>query len=108
MYAIEEDYAPIQAAASASVAASGGPSAIFPGADAPHARTAADLRRAAGEYEWLWLYFDEVIWPEAESVQRHVRELQCASAARVHVVDGDLAPVQVEAATRRVIAKALR
>ena len=105
VYAVEEDYALIEADAAEAVARGGGASVVYPRPDAARARTTINLQPAAGSYDWLFLYFEEVIWPEAEGVQRNVDRLR--GSKDIHVVDGDLSPKEVEAATRDVIASAL-
>ena len=109
VYAVEDDFEAIRVAGAEAVRKSGGASAVYPAA--PDAVAEADLRGAAGEYDWLRLYFEEVIWPEAEAVRRRVHELGTRAASSsghvdVHVVDGDQSPKDVERETRRVISRA--
>ena len=71
-------------------------------------------------YTTLRLYFEEVIWPEALQVQRHVEEVRArlgagevlraiggpeagATRGKVYTVDGDQSPEDVERATRKII-----
>eukprot|EP00908_Phaeocystis_cordata_P019407 Transcript_30916.p1 GENE.Transcript_30916~~Transcript_30916.p1 ORF type:complete len:441 (-),score=181.40 Transcript_30916:58-1380(-) len=120
VYALERDFARIRADAAAAVARLGA-GTVFPRAHDAAARTCTDLSVAAGAYDWLRLYFEEVIWPEALQVQRHVEEVRAqlgagevlraiggpeAGAARgkVYTVDGDRSPEDVERATRKIIA----
>ena len=104
VYAVAEDFASSRTDAALAVSRSGGPGVVFPGPGASGAHTAVDLSAAVGTYDWLWLYFEEVIWPEAEAVQRRVDQLRAAGRA-VYIVDGNQAPAQVEAATRHVLAE---
>ena len=69
------------------------------------ARTATDLSEAAGAYDWLRLYFEEVIWPESRAVQRRVEEVGRRTSGKVWHVDGDQSAAEVETATRRIIAE---
>ena len=107
VYAVEEDYAKIRADAAAAVAAHGGAAAVYPAVGAAAAKTTADLSGAAGEYDWLRLYFDEVIWPEAMTVGAHVEARRQAASVDVHSLDGDRPTADVEADTRRVILRVL-
>mmetsp|Transcript_1301 Transcript_1301/g.4192 ORF Transcript_1301/g.4192 Transcript_1301/m.4192 type:complete len:246 (+) Transcript_1301:162-899(+) len=63
------------------------------------------LRRAGkrGDYDWLRLYFDEVVWREAERVRGRVDEVARAGSTPVHEVNGDLSPKDVQVATNSVI-----
>ena len=59
---------------------------------------------ARGEYEWLWLYFNEVVWPCAEKVQAHVdrvSELHLTQAwtPAVHEIDGGMSVEEVASRT---------
>ena len=120
VYALERDFARIRADAAAAVARLGA-GTVFPRAHDAAARTSTDLSVAAGAYDWLRLYFEEVIWPEALQVQRHVEEVRArlgagevlraiggpeagATRGKVYTVDGDWSPEDVERATRKIIA----
>ena len=50
-----------------------------------------------GDYDWLRLYFDEVVWREAERVRGRVDEVARAGSTPVHEVNGDLSPKDVQA-----------
>jgi len=101
-YATEDDYASVHADGAAAVARLG-EAVVYPRAGAEGAKTDADLSHAAGAYDWLRLYFDEVIWPEAAKVRRHVDEARASGRIKVHVVDGEVPPADVERATRQII-----
>ena len=104
VYALQDDYDEILKAAKAAVAREGH-RRVFPPAEA--AVTGVDLSGAADEYSWLWLYFEEVIWPEACAVKEHVHALQRSGRLEVSTVSGEEAPAEVEQATRKIIQKAL-
>ena len=104
-YAVADDHARIRADAAEAVAARG-VGHTYPRARDAAAHTASDLSGAAGEYDWLRLYFDEVIWPEAREVRRRVEARRAAGDVRLHVVDGEAAEPELETATRRIIAGA--
>eukprot|EP00964_Phaeocystis_antarctica_P055348 scaffold32562_cov42-Phaeocystis_antarctica.AAC.1 len=93
-YAVAEEHAAIRADAAAAVAARGA-AAVYPRAHDAAARTASDLSGAAGAttqtgaYDWLRLYFDEVVWPEAREVRRRVEARRAAGEVQLHVVDGE-------------------
>ena len=106
VYALEDDYARIRADASEHVARLGRP-LVYPAASSTGAKTSVDLSVAAGEFDWLRLYFDEVIWPEAQVVHAHVETRRAERSVDVHVIDGDQPAAEVELATRRVISRVL-
>ena len=106
VYATEADYRRIRADASEHVARLGR-SLVYPVAGSANAKTSADLSVAAEEYDWLRLYFDEVIWPEAQVVQAHVETCRAERSVDVHTIDGDQPTADVELATRCVISRVL-
>ena len=84
-YAAAADHAAIRADAAAAVAARGA-AAIYPRAGGAAAHTATDLDGGAGAYDWLRLYFDEVIWPEAQQARRTHSRYACAcTCLHVHM-----------------------
>ena len=112
-YAAPHDFDAIDRAATALVDAAG-VGAVFPTKGAACNRTAVDLSHLAPGYEkpasyqrhayqtvrdfdWLHLYFEEVIWPEALGVARTVDAL-CHDTARprVHKIDGNQAQTAVK------------
>ena len=102
-----EDYEEVQADARAIVTRLG-KDRVYPRAGEALEDTAGvELAKAAGEYDWLRLYFEEVIWPEAEKVRAHVRHLHRSGTVQVCWVSGDEPPCEVEAATRQIIKRAL-
>ena len=83
VYAMAEDYEELQADARAIVTRLG-KDRVYPRAGEALEDTAGvELAKAAGEYDWLRLYFEEVIWPEAERERRCARtcaRVRCRSA----------------------------
>lgn len=71
-----------------------------------------DLSDAVGPhpdgYDWLRLYFDEVVWPEAEQVERRVDELRSGGRLDVVVVDGTAPSEAVVEKTQRFISSVSR
>ena len=65
---------------------------------------ADDLSVAAGEYDWLRLYFDEVVWPEASLVEQHVAE-RASGGRSVRIVDGTCTADEVARNTQQFISK---
>ena len=68
--------------------------------------TDGGLGAARGAFDWLRLYFDEVVWPFAQEAAARVDE-RTEPRPRVHEVDGDAPMVEVDRAARRIIAAAL-
>ena len=106
VYAVPEDFEAIGEDA-AKLVTRLGKKRVFPRADEALEPGESDLSKAAGSYDWLRLYFEEVIWPEATRVQETVQRRHRSGEADVHTVRGDVKPAEVERATRAVIARAL-
>jgi len=104
-YAVPSDHLAIRTDAAAAVAAHG-TAAIYPRPGDSAARTAVDLSGGAGTYDWLRLYFEEVIWPEAQQVRQRVEARRAAGEVRLHVIDGERSAAEMERATRRIISDA--
>jgi len=109
VYAVDEDAGAVRADAAAHVAAlTAAGVSVFPSAGAAAARTAADLSTAAGGYEWLRLYFDEVVWTEAEKVRGHVDAQARARPCSVRSIDGNRSAADVLQETKRFMQEVAR
>ena len=91
-----------------------GADTIYPKASGAAAKT-EDISFAAarGSYDWLRLYFEEVIWPFEEKVATNVETQSKAHAEakqtlRVHKVDGDAPVDEVSHTARRIMSSAFR
>lgn len=104
-YAVDEDVAEIEADARALIRQQSR-RRVYPSAQEA-LEEGTDLSEAEGEYDWLRLYFEEVIWPEAERVSERVRHLHRSGEADVYYVQGDQPPADVERATQDMIERAL-
>ena len=113
-YAAPHDFDAIEKAATALVDVRGA-AAVYPAKGADANRTAVDLsciepgyRKPADyqrhayqtvrDFDWLYLYFEEVIWPEAVAVAQTVNSLASSLSvrARIHKIDGDQTQASVK------------
>lgn len=100
-YAMTEDFDTVRSDAAHAVEVEGRAS-VFPNPEQALVRSSRDLQEASGDYDWLWLYFQELIWPSAERVRTRLGELQHAGL-RVHSVDGTQPEEQVAQQTASII-----
>merc|ERR1712039_574168 len=84
-YARKADHSRIETAAQSHIAGLG-PEVAFPSCAALVG--GKDFSRSSDEYSWLRLYFDEVIWPEAEKVKKHVQDAELAGNKVVKIING--------------------
>ena len=94
-YAIASEHEAVRADAGRAVERAGA-DVVYPSTDG--------LSGARGAYDWLRLYFDEVVWPFAEAAAARVDEIRGEPRPRVHMVDGDAPVAEVDLATRRIVA----
>jgi hypothetical protein len=83
-YAMKEDVLSIQADAHAAASVIG-PELIYPQQN----HVGIDLSVATGEYDWMRLYFDELVWPSAARVSARVQELKRERQGLVHTISGE-------------------
>lgn len=107
VYAVEAEYDAIGKDGSDNVTKRGGRPFVYPAAHEAEAKTQVDLSTAHGPhpngYDWLRLYFDEVVWPEAEGVERNVNRLREGGSIDVVVVDGTASSEVVVQKTQQFI-----
>jgi hypothetical protein len=104
VYALPEDYREIEGDAAAAVERYGR-QRVYP--SRAEALEHAELAPASGTYDWLRLYFDEVIWTEACAVNETVRHLHRSGIVDVSSVNGADPPAAVERATRQLIKRVI-